>query len=383
MERARFSQRGEFLQGYAAQRSFEGPNVDFNDVFGGPPRRFSLQESTTSWYSSDGSMDSDRRLSGEKPVFGEESSSSSCCSSSVNRRKHNQGSDFFDDIFQGDKSCASPRRDFLNSLPGMQIMSPSRPLPPKSEPFGSLVPAQFRLPPTLNKAMNYPTFGSSTSSFKQKEVTSNGTSSPNSSLSRFSSQPMQGNDDVFPSNRPSHLSSEFSNADSSNVTKSNEADTRGNSKGDAKVTQVPTDINQFHFSIHKWAGEGAPLVRPPREGISSNSSKIKKDKQKGCSSSNGRVVSDKANDTENHNISVNFESSKMEREKLDKTSTLKREETCHVVEEDVLIKPKPEVLETAQITVDVVLSSKSEERKTSSLPEIILSEKTEKKNFYA
>lgn len=190
---------------------------------------------------------------------------------------------------------------------------------------------------------------------------------------------MQGNDDfrnhVFPSNRPSHLSNEFSNAESSNVTKSNETDMRGNSKGDAKVTEVPTDINQFHFSIYKWAGEG----------ISSNSSKIKKDKLKRCSSSNGRIISDKANDTEkNHNISVNFESSKMEREKLDKTSALKREETRHIVEEDVLVKPKPEVLETAQVTVEnfpdnVMLSSKSEERRTSSPPEISLSEKTEKK----
>lgn len=148
----RVSQRESFLFNYAAERSHESPSsstssssiprrrinsddVDFNDVFGGPPRRFSV-------HNSDGAMSTEdatsiRSFGSEKPVFGEESS--------VSRRKNHQNNDFFDDIYRGgDKFCSSPGRDFVSSLPGSRIMSPSRPLPPKTEPFGASLPAHFR-----------------------------------------------------------------------------------------------------------------------------------------------------------------------------------------------------------------------------------------------
>lgn len=142
----RVGQRESFLYNYAAERSHDSPSsstsstsiprrinsddVDFNDVFGGPPRRFSAR-------TSDGAMSTEdamsiRSFSSEKPVFGEESS--------VNRRNH-QSNDFFDDIYRGGDT---PGRDFVSSLPGSRIMSPSRPLPPKLEPFGASLPAHFR-----------------------------------------------------------------------------------------------------------------------------------------------------------------------------------------------------------------------------------------------
>lgn len=142
------TQREKFLVGYATKRSFEGPSssqtLNFNDVFGGPPRRFSLQEKTR--YSSEGSVvDADdqtalfRRLSNKKPVYGEENSGSTSTNS---RRKSLQNSGFYDDIFQGDQKhpTTSPQQGFLNYLPqSLHNMSPSLPtLPPKTEPFGSL-----------------------------------------------------------------------------------------------------------------------------------------------------------------------------------------------------------------------------------------------------
>lgn len=150
----KYTQRQNYLVGYASKRSFEGPSsfpsLDFNDVFGGPPsRRFSLQETTRYCSSSDGSVDADEtallctRLSNEKPVFGGENGSG--CSSSLSRRRSHQSSGFYDDIFQGDKSCNSPDRGFLNSLAVEQmIMSPSRCLATKSESLGTSIPAQYR-----------------------------------------------------------------------------------------------------------------------------------------------------------------------------------------------------------------------------------------------
>lgn len=160
-----YSQRESVLLGYKnPQRSFINPSsspksqhgnsgFDFSDVFGGPPRRSSLQEmryscgETTDSYALRNVNDDDdaslihRRWSGlnEKPVFGDED---------VNRRRH-ISSDFFDDIFRGNETLnSSPRkhdRDSIYSTPGSRVLSPVRPLPPKAEPFASSSsPVQFR-----------------------------------------------------------------------------------------------------------------------------------------------------------------------------------------------------------------------------------------------
>lgn len=94
--------------------------MDFNDVFGGPPKRFSVEETTSScpW--------------SEKPVFGEEVRS--------RRRQNVQGGDeFFNDIFKGVESYPSPRRRSSNS--SSRVMSP---LPPKLDHFPNSLPAHLR-----------------------------------------------------------------------------------------------------------------------------------------------------------------------------------------------------------------------------------------------
>lgn len=154
----RFSQRDQsVLLGYSPRGSLtnsassprtpcRSSDFDFNDVFGGPPRRASAQEkrySFTEFYGQAGD-ESDEALSstrvGEKPVFGDQEN--------ANRRRH-PSHDFFDDIFRGDESLSStPRkrdRDPFASAPGSRALSPARPLPPIAEPFGSSsMPPQFR-----------------------------------------------------------------------------------------------------------------------------------------------------------------------------------------------------------------------------------------------
>lgn len=160
----KLSQRESILLGYSLQRSFTNPSsprapnrnsddVDFHDVFGGPPRRrssvhetrYSFSETPDSFALKGGGdeapPDRSRAWSGlnEKPVFGEES----------HHGRRFPSDDFFDDIFKGDESVtSSPRRherDVFSSIPSSRVLSPTRPLPPPAEPFGSSsLPAQLR-----------------------------------------------------------------------------------------------------------------------------------------------------------------------------------------------------------------------------------------------
>lgn len=151
----RFSQRESVLLGYSPRGSLtnstsksprtacRGSDFDFHDVFGGPPRRMSAQEKRCSfseaveYYGEGGGGGGDDEAFsctrvGEMPVFGEEN---------ANRRRY-PSDNFFDDIFRGDESLSStPRKrdrgDPFASAPGSRVLSPTRPLPPKAEPFGS------------------------------------------------------------------------------------------------------------------------------------------------------------------------------------------------------------------------------------------------------
>ncbi|KAK8705630.1 hypothetical protein V6N13_049228 [Hibiscus sabdariffa] len=126
-------------------------DIDFN-VFGGPPRRSSVQETQYSFgenldSSSSGFRKSDETMvehrnpwSGltEKPVFREEGT--------TNQRRYSKN-DFFDDNFRGNQSLtSSPRKYEMKDPfePASQLLNPCRPLPPKSEPFSSSFPSQFR-----------------------------------------------------------------------------------------------------------------------------------------------------------------------------------------------------------------------------------------------
>ncbi|KAJ0024920.1 hypothetical protein Pint_08918 [Pistacia integerrima] len=293
----RFSQRESVLLGYSPRSSFineaASPNspyrnsdIDFNDVFGGPPRRSSVHEMRYSFSEATdnsasrghdetvGSRNSWNALS-EKPVFGEEG---------MNRRQH-RSENFFDDIFKGNQSLSSsPRKrdwDPYSSSPGSRVLSPARPLPPKAEPYGSSLPAQFSLPAKLTKGMELPTFGSThRSPYKSKEGASNGMNLYPSPLSRSSSlnQDQEERNDARSSHRQSLLSRELSlnSEQSSNLTKYDETDTEIDLKKESNSSEAVTNESPFHFSIYKWASKGVPLAlaMAPRGG---NSSRLKED----------------------------------------------------------------------------------------------------------
>ncbi|OMO87625.1 hypothetical protein CCACVL1_08877 [Corchorus capsularis] len=280
----RFSQRESVLLGYSPQKTFmesssspdKSSDIDFNDVFGGPPRRSSIQESRYSFgddmdsYSfrrSDEMVASSRNpWSGlrEKPVFGEEAVS--------NRRRYSRN-EFFDDIFKGNESLgSSPRKYEMKDpfSPGSQLLSPAKPLPPKAEPFGTSLPAQFSLPAKMNKGMDLRTFGSPTRGIAHKSKDAGSLNGSN----HYAFSPLS---------KVSSISSE----ESANLEKSNGTETNGNPKEDSKSPEISKNGSHFHFSIYKWADKGGvPLAIPIR-----GSDRVKeKDKLQRCSSANGWIA---------------------------------------------------------------------------------------------
>ncbi|CDY45410.1 BnaA07g31900D [Brassica napus] len=195
-------------------------DIDFRDVFGGPPKRRSKVIETTGRHSfseirrRDVIVDNSALiLRDEKPVFGEDPSSirlnESSSSSSPQRKVKNEG------------------ETFGSSLPGSRILSPARPIPHKVEsPPGTSFPAQFSLPAKLIKGTEMPTFGSAARSLsRNKEAAS---SSP---LSRTSSS-----------------------ADMVNSTAKPDSD------GYVAPKVVNGKVRQFHFSIYKWPNKGVPVA---------------------------------------------------------------------------------------------------------------------------
>ncbi|XP_010428515.1 PREDICTED: J domain-containing protein required for chloroplast accumulation response 1-like [Camelina sativa] len=211
-------------------------DIDFGDVFGGPPKRRSKvvvannNEATRHSFSESALRRRDvisdvvgaLVTQDEKPVFGEETS--------VRRRFTSD--DFFDDIFRVNESSSSSsspmmmkkkeREPFGSSLPGSRILSPAL----KPESSGTSFPAQFSLPA---KATEIPTFGSAStrSLSKNKETVS---SSP---LSRTSSK--------------------------ADVVSTVKLDSDGCCDDTPRVV-VTGKGRQFHFSIYKWPNKGVPVV---------------------------------------------------------------------------------------------------------------------------
>ncbi|KAL1546712.1 molecular chaperone [Salvia divinorum] len=202
----------------------ESDDMDFKDVFGGPPRRFSMQEVR------------DRHSFGEKPVFGEE-------------KRRQRGPDFFDDIFKG-----SPRRtDRDGSSPGSWITSP---FSPKPDALASSLPAHLSLPPKVTKSMDLPTFGSKSHGQNKVDGGGNGLSSW-SPFSRFSSEASGRLDDM--------MGGEVEPASPQRPLSDEEAEGSPLSDQDQKdkdMRSVDSIGNQFHFSIYKWADRGAPMLMP-------------------------------------------------------------------------------------------------------------------------
>ncbi|KAI4316794.1 hypothetical protein L6164_024739 [Bauhinia variegata] len=295
----RFSRREGILLGYNLQnqRSSTSPStpkrnsdIDFNDVFGGPPRRSSIQEmryDVRELQDLSGVEKEDEEAApscawprvNEKPVFGEEN---------ISWRRY-PSNDFFDDIFGGDESqSCTPRRHEIDPFSASRVWSPARPLRPKPEPFGtSSIPAAFSLPAKLTKCTELPTFGFPTTRTLNNNVnddTSNGLNSwdsPATPLSRFSSQAGQGKEGFKNDRRPSSGQSLLSQ---------DKADKQINLEQHSPSGEVAPSSGQFHFSIYKWASKGMPLVMPLR--TERNSRTKEKAKIERCSSAKERMVSE-------------------------------------------------------------------------------------------
>ncbi|XP_051123595.1 J domain-containing protein required for chloroplast accumulation response 1 [Andrographis paniculata] len=249
------------MEKFVRRENGSSEDMDFNDVFGGPPRRFSNQE--VKWRYSFGEAEESAEETvlstppwsslNEKPVFGEDN---------VHRRRHQQGDDFFDDIFRGeDSTYGSPRRtdrdrdSGFGSSPGSRILSPAKPLPPKAEPFGTSVPAQFSLPAKLHKGLELPAFASN-GECKMDGSSPNGLATLNSSVSfpRL---------DEYPMYRQSPLSRGASLRREDLLSTEATVDQKGNVEILNKDKRNVDGIgNQFHFSIYKWAGSEVSMLLP-------------------------------------------------------------------------------------------------------------------------
>ncbi|KAL9396663.1 hypothetical protein Peur_010916 [Populus x canadensis] len=359
----RFSERESVLLGYNFQKPFinhpgsspesqyGNSDIDFTDVFGGPPRRSSLQEvrysfseTTDSFASTSGDVDtklSRHSLSGlnDKPVFGDEN---------VNRRRYpNDG--FFGDIFRGSESLSSsPRkqdRDSLSSTPGSSVLSPAELLPHRADPWSPSLPAQISLPAKLIKGTEMPTFISSARDHhKNKDGASNGISNYTySPLSRSASLTNLVRDELTNDvSRQSALSKEPSlcSEESLNVTKPEETDKSRNLKRDSDGSEIPTNRNQFHFSIYKWATKGLPFAMPLRGA--SKSRLNEKCKLQRCSSTNGWTtcegIARELRSATPHDIGIPSFSGRMELDKQDDhflfdTSIQGEVEACQILED--------------------------------------------------
>ncbi|XP_071712614.1 J domain-containing protein required for chloroplast accumulation response 1 [Rutidosis leptorrhynchoides] len=195
-------------------------DVDFDDVFGGPPTRTRYSFGGSRIKSSEESTSSPAGLS-EKPVFGE-----SYCSP-----RRQTSDDFYNDIFRrSDESVRSPRW----RSPSSRTLNPAN-----IEPFGTSLPAEFSLPAKMTKAVDIPVFGSNVHT-------------PNASLTRFSSG-------------QTLLSRESSSVkESSYTTRYKEDEVDQKSSG---LTRTGSPSSEFHFSIHKWANVGVPLLMSLRGGM--------------------------------------------------------------------------------------------------------------------
>ncbi|XP_020693527.1 J domain-containing protein required for chloroplast accumulation response 1 isoform X1 [Dendrobium catenatum] len=286
------SERERILLGYAPRDPFSGvelssqrrsSDIDFHDVFGGPPRRSSIFEyrrnraDSIDSYSraSRGREDSaesrrSSRGSGEKPVFGDGSGSG---------RRRQLGDDFYSDIFQSsDSACSSPKRgdrDALQSSPGSRVNSPNRPTPIRSESlFGGSLLSQSSLSEKMDKDLDHPGFGSITqhSVSRNEDERSDAFSfslSPNaSSTDYFTTQPVLCHGDLrnksYASYRQSALSrripSSFEGL-ADTMEPSFQTVKSQNGKSSSSLEDYISS-RQFHFSIHKWAGKGVMLVMP-------------------------------------------------------------------------------------------------------------------------
>ncbi|CAN0922058.1 J domain-containing protein required for chloroplast accumulation response 1 [Linum grandiflorum] len=216
-------QRSPIVGSPAAKSPNSNSDIDFNDVFGGPPRRASLQNARHSFGEDPFGVDEDttprNRWSGlyEKPVFGEHEGGTH------NRGRHQAG-DFFDDIFGGNDS---PRRIVSGSPSSSRVLSPAR-----ADPLPSSSPRNYLKAKEAGMMSNYSFSPLSRSSSKQDLVETQGDDELSKNMSKHHPPP--------------------------NVTFQN---MKG---GDSRSCSQVGSNGHFHFSIYKWATQGAPPLSRTR-----------------------------------------------------------------------------------------------------------------------
>ncbi|ERN17577.1 J domain-containing protein required for chloroplast accumulation response 1 isoform X1 [Amborella trichopoda] len=274
-----------------------GPAFDFDDVFGGPPRSSSISESR---YSFNGAFEgkpsaykeeilpSKRNPSfgmREQPVFGE--------NSRVHRRL--LGEDFFDDIFNGGSSSernslSSPSTTPRFLAPGLlngEALSPGPSLPPNfslSSKLGKGIdPPAFSSPTRRSPLMRRATFGSPSASpgfflsspreqpeihgFKSKIGTQLAQRQDDPTMeslfkSKIGTQLVQRQDDPTMESR---LRTHRQTPVSIQIPFSSYEPTKPSDTLSKDSPEVSQSENQFHFSIHKWAGKAVGYLIPVKK----------------------------------------------------------------------------------------------------------------------
>ncbi|KAJ0982189.1 hypothetical protein J5N97_010444 [Dioscorea zingiberensis] len=274
----RLSEREEILISHASRDPFgylsrRSAEVDFQDVFGGPPRRSGLFEPRRDRGDSldlfagrgrrggfgDEVRGSRRACSGlgEQPVFGETSSPA---------RRRQLGTDFFDDIFQGSDSLGTKERraelHSFSSAPGSRIVSPNiRSLTPRCDPFTgvSSLPKQLSLGVKFGKGIDNQTLNSPAQGTQNKN---------DNGVPLLASRAVSTQEDhsvqTFPTYRQSPLSRRFAYSfeSTSKVSGSVSFSRESQSRKDKTDSEGQSRSSRFHFSIYKWAGKGVSLMMP-------------------------------------------------------------------------------------------------------------------------
>ncbi|XP_073150934.1 uncharacterized protein [Henckelia pumila] len=227
----------KYMQSQIQNKNSE--SLDYKDVFGGPPRRFSMQEVRVRHSLSD-LLASEHGGPKEKIMFSE---------ARVARRP-SLSNDFFDDIFRGDDSYSSPSRthhdweNLYGTSQSSRITSPAG----IGEFFGTSLPTQTSLPAKWRKAVFSPSLSQNQGQF---DGTTNRVNMarprPSSSSFRFYHR--------------SPLAS-FSSEDSSSTATPDPKDNVQSSKRNTNAMESPASGDRFHFSIYKWAGRGVPVLTP-------------------------------------------------------------------------------------------------------------------------
>uniref|UniRef100_A0A0D9VQS5 J domain-containing protein n=1 Tax=Leersia perrieri TaxID=77586 RepID=A0A0D9VQS5_9ORYZ len=231
-------------------------DVDFADVFGGPPRRSSGHESLrrSSMDSSFGSASRAARSGGaeERPVFGDRTSSD---------RRRQLGVEFYKDIFAGSESMSPTRRG--GAAGDLDVFGAQA-----SPGSTSRMRTSFSMKFNGGMDSSVPTSPSQHTSNKNDDGVSYAYSvptSPNSSINSFLAEGAPQQDsrkNPFSWHRYSFLSRFRSNCGDKKDTSQYVSSMDSEGEGTPVSLESSIDSDKFHFSFYKWGGKGAILVLP-------------------------------------------------------------------------------------------------------------------------